>query len=100
MHAVRMPDVVSSLAGHDRGREYVVLKTDGAFVWLADGKIRKLNNPKRKSLRHLSLGKMGSQELADVIYSGRVTDSVIRKELAKFRFEACMTEEGREFVKR
>jgi len=100
MHAARMPDIVFSLAGHDKGRTYVVLETDGDFARLVDGKIRKLNNPKKKSLKHLVLGKMGSQELAAALDGGRATDSAIRIELAKFRFEARMTEEGREFVKR
>ena len=100
METARSPDIVFSLAGHDKGREYVVLKTDDSFAWLVDGKTRKLTNPKRKSLKHLCLGKMGSPELADALNAGKTTDSAIRKELAKFRSEAGMTEEGRQFVKR
>jgi hypothetical protein len=100
METARLPDIVFSLAGHDKGRVYVVLKTDGRYAFIADGKTRKLTNPKRKSLKHLCLGKMGSPELADAIDDGNATDSVIRKELAIFRGEAGMTEEGRQFVKR
>ena len=100
METAGSPDIVFSLAGHDKGREYVVLKTDGSFALLVDGKTRKLTNPKRKSLKHLCLGKMGSPELADALNAGKTTDSAIRKELAKFRSEAGMTEEGRQFVKR
>ena len=43
---------------------------------------------------------MGYPELADALNAGKTTDSAIRKELAKFRSEAGMTEEGRQFVKR
>ena len=100
MQAANMPDIVFSLAGHDNGGEYVVLKTDGTYAWLVDGKTRKLANPKRKSLKHLCLGKMGSPELAAALSDGKATDRAIRKELAKFRSEAGMTEEGRQFVKR
>ena len=100
METARSSDIVFSLAGHDNGREYVVLKTDDSFAWLVDGKTRKLTNPKRKSLKHLCLGKMGSTELADALSTGKATDSAIRKELAKYRSEAGMTEEGRQFVKR
>ena len=100
METARSTDIVFSLAGHDKGREYVVLNLDGSFAWLVDGKTRKLTNPKRKSLKHLCLGKMGSPELADALSEGKTTDSAIRKELAKFRSEAGMTEEGRQFVKR
>lgn len=100
METARSTDIVFSLAGHDKGREYVVLNLDGSFAWLVDGKTRKLTNPKRKSLKHLCLGKMGYPELADALNAGKTTDSAIRKELAKFRSEAGMTEEGRQFVKR
>lgn len=100
METARSTDIVFSLAGHDKGREYVVLNLDGSFAWLVDGKTRKLTNPKRKSLKHLCIGKMGYPELADALNAGKTTDSAIRKELAKFRSEAGMTEEGRQFVKR
>ena len=100
METARSTDIVFSLAGHDKGREYVVLNLDGSFAWLVDGKTRKLTNPKRKSLKHLCLGKMGYPELANALSEGKTTDSAIRKELAKFRSEAGMTEEGRQFVKR
>ena len=100
METARSRDIVFSLAGHDKGREYVVLELDGSFAWLVDGKTRKLTNPKRKSLKHLCLGKMGYPELADALNAGKTTDSAIRKELAKYRSEAGMTEEGRQFVKR
>ena len=100
METTRSSDVVFSLAGHDKGREYVVLKTDDSYALIVDGKTRKLTNPKRKSLKHLCLGKTGSAELAGALNAGKATDSEIRKELAIFRGEAGMTEEGRQFVKR
>lgn len=100
METARSPDIVFSLAGHDSGKAYVVHGIDGNYALLVDGKTRKLTNPKRKSLKHLCLGKMGTAELAEAISSGKATDSVIRKELAKFRSEAGMTEEVRQLVKR
>ena len=38
-----------SLAGHDKGRLYVVLETAGDSVLVADGKYRTLDRPKRKN---------------------------------------------------
>ena len=100
METAGSSDVVFSLAGHDKGREYVVLNTDGSYALIVDGKTRKLTNPKKKSLKHLCLGKSGSEELAGALRAGKATDSAIRKELAKYRSEAGMTEEGKQFVKR
>jgi ribosomal protein L14E/L6E/L27E len=45
--------VVHSMAGHDKSRFYAVLRTENGFAWIADGKARRLDKPKRKSERHL-----------------------------------------------
>ena len=55
---MRMPepyDVVQSLAGHDGGRLYVVTGRQGERLLLCDGRLRKLENPKCKSPRHVRL---------------------------------------------
>lgn len=100
MLEARCPDIVYSAAGHDKGRPYLVLQRDGAFLLLVDGKTRKLANPKRKSQKHVKKAKLGTPELAGAFYAGEATDSLVRKELAKFRSEAGMTEEGSQLVKR
>ena len=35
-----------SLAGHDQNQVYVILKEEGTYVYLADGKIRTVDRPK------------------------------------------------------
>ena len=45
--------IVSSLKGHDIGRIYVVVKVDGEFAFVVDGKYRLLQNPKKKRIKHL-----------------------------------------------
>lgn len=37
-----------SLAGHDKGKVYMVLDVKEPFVYLVDGKIRTLDHPKKK----------------------------------------------------
>ena len=44
-----------SKAGHDKGRMYLVIMDEGDAVYLADGKIRTLENPKRKKKKHLQV---------------------------------------------
>jgi ribosomal protein L14E/L6E/L27E len=45
--------VVKSIAGHDKDRFYLVLRLADGFAWIADGKLRKRDRPKRKNTRHL-----------------------------------------------
>lgn len=44
-----------SRAGHDKDRLYVIIKTDGEYVYLSDGKIRTIDNPKRKKRKHIQI---------------------------------------------
>lgn len=55
-----------SLAGHDKGQMYLVIREEGDMVYLVDGKIRKLENPKKKKKKHLQVVKKGiDTSLAD-----------------------------------
>lgn len=47
--------VVCSKAGRDKGRFYLVIQLEGNSVWLADGKLHRLERPKRKNEKHLAL---------------------------------------------
>ena len=50
---IRVGRVVISSAGHDSGRRMVVTGADGGFVFVADGKERKLDSPKKKNIKHV-----------------------------------------------
>jgi hypothetical protein len=42
-----------SLAGHDKDEVYLIVKSDNKYIYLANGKNRTLENPKRKKLKHV-----------------------------------------------
>ncbi len=46
--------IVRAMAGRDKENFFVVLKCDGSYAYIADGKRRKLENPKKKKLIHLA----------------------------------------------
>ena len=48
-----------SLAGHDKGQIYVIVKADKEYVYIADGNLRKIEKPKKKKRRHVQLIKSG-----------------------------------------
>lgn len=47
--------LAKSKAGHDKGHIYVIYKTDDAYVYLIDGRIRKMDNPKKKKKKHVQV---------------------------------------------
>ncbi len=51
-----------SCAGHDKGQMYVIIKEDADFVYLADGKNKRLDNPKKKKRKHIQLVKARADE--------------------------------------
>ena len=51
-----------SMAGHDKGKIYLIIKEENDYVWLADGEERKLSNPKRKNKKHIQIIKKYGQE--------------------------------------
>lgn len=54
MDSIRVGSVVRALAGREKGRCFVAAAIDGGFVYIADGRERKLEKPKRKSIKHIS----------------------------------------------
>lgn len=45
--------IVKSDAGRDQEQFYVIVAAEEGFAYIADGKRRKLEKPKRKNVRHL-----------------------------------------------
>lgn len=47
-------DIVKSIAGRDSGRYFIIWEVlDSSYVTIVDGDLRKIDNPKRKKVKHL-----------------------------------------------
>ncbi len=79
-------DIVESLAGHDSGRYFVIISTDRNFAQIANGKLRKLEKPKRKKLRHLKdTGYTYEQLTGEAFKSEKLTNPKLKKAIAEFK---------------
>lgn len=47
--------LATSLAGHDKDSVYVIIREDGEYIYVADGKSRTVERPKRKNRKHVQL---------------------------------------------
>ncbi len=63
MEKVQRGMMAWSQAGHDRGKLYVIVGMNGEYVWLCDGSIRPLENPKKKKWKHVQVMKWVPKEL-------------------------------------
>ena len=77
--------IVVSLAGRDKERPFYVLKTEDNFVYLADGKLRKLEACKRKNRRHVRVVSDEITIVSEKLRSGKeVLNSEMRKALSVY----------------
>ena len=44
-----------SKAGHDKGALYVIIREEGEYVYVADGRIRTSDRPKKKNRKHVQI---------------------------------------------
>ena len=89
-------DIVISLAGHDKGKLFFVIDTDGVYVTLVDGKGRRVEKPKRKKLIHVRKVLRSDSKLAEKIRScEHILNTELRRELAQISQEINVsTKEG------
>ena len=68
--------LAESKAGHDKGKIYVITGGDDRYVYLADGGLRKVADPKKKSLKHVFVIHYEQERLMALIEEGReITDA-------------------------
>lgn len=44
---------VTSKAGRDKNQIYIIIKEEGEYVYLVDGKYKTVEHPKKKSKKHI-----------------------------------------------
>ena len=79
-----------SLAGHDAGELYIVLHDDGTFVYLVNGKNRKLDRPKKKKKMHIQPDYHVAELIRSRIEAGQeIQDADIRKVIKDKEVNVC-----------
>ena len=78
-------DIIESLAGRDKGKLFYVIETEDNYVLIADGKGRKLENPKRKKLKHVRrVSRTETRVATKILHGDKVLNSELRRDLATF----------------
>ena len=76
-------DVVVSTAGHDQGEIFYVIGMDEQFLYLANGKDRSLDKPKRKKRKHVQkVLRSETRVVEKLIHGDKVLNSELRRDLA------------------
>ena len=88
-------NIVRSNAGRDRGKLFCVMRVEGEYLLLADGKSRKGESPKRKKRRQvLFVADDDTRLSAKIRGEEKITNSELRRALAEYREELHPDQEG------
>ena len=73
-------DIVLALAGRDSERLFTVVGIiDENYVYIADGRSRKADSPKKKKIKHIELVKKAGDIQEYSFKNGKFTNAVLRK---------------------
>ena len=80
---IHISDVVISTAGRDSGELFYVIDEDPIYLFLANGKDRTLDQPKRKKRKHVQKVLRSETRVAQKILQGdKVLNGELRRDLA------------------
>ena len=92
---ITVSDVVVSTAGRDTGKWFYVIAEEQNFLFLANGKDRTLDKPKRKKRKHVQKVLRSETRVAQKLRSGdKVLNSELRRDLAYLSKEMQSTNLG------
>lgn len=77
-----------SKAGRDEGRLFIITAiVDDNHVLLADGSLRRVDNPKKKKLRHLQILEDGADSVAEQLRNRRKPQDAELRDAIRLRLE-------------
>ena len=80
---INISDVVVSTTGRDAGNWFYVINEDPVFLYLANGKDRTLEKPKRKKRKHVQKVLRSETRVANKLQLGdKVLNGELRRDLA------------------
>lgn len=84
---VSLGQLVEASRGRDEGKLFFIIKiVDDEYVFISDGRSRKLDKPKLKKIKHLNIRDYVNNDLKELLHKNEnITDAFIRAELNKLK---------------
>lgn len=77
-----------STAGHDKGTVYSILKYDGQYVYLSDGRLKKNDCLKKKKMKHIQIIRKMDKTIANELKDNKTPSN----EQIKFAIKQLLKE--------
>lgn len=79
MVPMKLGQVVTSKAGRDRGKWFIIVGFQDKWVLIADGSSRRIANPKKKNPKHVAVTNYVAEEIGTKLATGqKVSDGELR----------------------
>lgn len=78
---------VKSKSGRDTGKCYVIIGTHSEYVYLVDGNIRTLDNPKKKNVKHIIVLDNFNSLPFEAIYNKNIKNEEIKRAIKLLQIE-------------
>lgn len=75
--------LAKSLAGHDFGTLYVIIRVEEEYVYLVDGRIRTMDKPKKKKKKHVQVIKEIQQTVVEKLQNNQTIQNEEIKRIIK-----------------
>lgn len=83
---IQCGQIIKSKAGRDQGKFFIILDIQDEYVYLVDGQTRRVENPKKKKIKHIQPTKIVIETINHKIENDiRLTNADIRKELIVYQ---------------
>jgi len=78
-------EFVYASAGRDEGKCFIVLSREDNYLYLCDGKSRKVSNPKKKKIKHVRLTGDKDEFIVNKLETvGKLTNKEVRYSLNNY----------------
>ncbi len=78
-------EIVYATAGRDKGKCFLIISEEKDYVYLADGKQRKVGTPKKKKVKHITATGFVDDFIANRLNTvGKITNKEARSSLSHF----------------
>lgn len=85
MSEYEVGEFARSKAGHDKNELFVIVKVEGEYVYLSDGKLRKIDKPKKKKMKHIQKINFIDNNIKKIIIENDVLrDEIIKKSIKDY----------------
>lgn len=86
MNELQYGQIVKSKAGRDKGKFFVIIDKENEYLYLVDGILRRIDNPKKKKIKHIQPTNIIIDIIKNKIENDeKITNADIRKQLILYQ---------------